>query len=257
MESCCGLHRIGPPCHLQTHINTTDGCATGRLSRAFKPWYGQRPTLKLTINGVGIIGLLDTGADRSIIAKKIGLVVGLCKLRLRLFKGWDMLKPQISMQLSFHGRMKKDTPVSCNHSCYVVNAVKCLECAGPIKPSREAKMGRHQCKSGYNIIKNKITPESSPPPTPKSDYCNADKAEENDLKKSLMKMLEEAFEEKMKNVSKEIGENTNKKLEEINKEIEEKKSKKLEEMNNEIEEKKNKKLEEMNNEIEEKKNKRV
>ncbi|KAL6091908.1 hypothetical protein STEG23_030275 [Scotinomys teguina] len=75
---------------------------------------GQRPTLKLTINGVGIIGLLDTGADRSIIAKKIGLVVGLCKLRLRLFKGWDMLKPQISMQLSFHGRMKKDTPVSCN-----------------------------------------------------------------------------------------------------------------------------------------------
>ncbi|KAL6089446.1 hypothetical protein STEG23_002089 [Scotinomys teguina] len=122
---------------------------------------------------------------------------------------------------------------------------------------REAKMGRRQCKSAYNIIKNKTTPESSPPPTPRSDYCNADKAEENDLKKSLMKMLEEAFEEKMKNVSKEIGENTNKKLEEINKEIEEKKSKKLEEMNNEIEEKKNKKLEEMNNEIEEKKNKRV
>ncbi|KAL6054958.1 hypothetical protein STEG23_030485, partial [Scotinomys teguina] len=118
-------------------------------------------------------------------------------------------------------------------------------------------MGRRQCKSAYNIIKNKTTPESSPPPTPKSDYCNADKAEENDLKKSLMKMLEEVFEEKMKNVSKEIGENTNKKLEEINKEIEEKKSKTLEEMNNEIEEKKNKKLEEMNNEIEEKKNKRV
>ncbi|KAL6033361.1 hypothetical protein STEG23_021987 [Scotinomys teguina] len=89
----------------------------------------------------------------------------------------------------------------------------------------KAKMGRRQCKSAYNIIKNKTTPESSPPPTPKSDYCNADKAEENDLKKSLMKMLEEAFEEKMKNVSKEIGENTNKKLEEINKEIEEKKSK--------------------------------
>ncbi|KAL6045550.1 hypothetical protein STEG23_026306, partial [Scotinomys teguina] len=118
-----------------------------------------------------------------------------------------------------------------------------------------AKMGRRQCKSAYNTIKNKTTPESSPPPTPKSDHCNADKAEENDLKKSLMKMLEEAFEEKMKNVSKEIGENTNKKLEEINKEIEEKKSKKLEEMNNEIEEKKNKKLEEMNNEIEEKKTK--
>ncbi|KAL6082030.1 hypothetical protein STEG23_029415, partial [Scotinomys teguina] len=126
-----------------------------------------------------------------------------------------------------------------------------------LAPLSKAKMGRHQCKSTYNIIKNKTTPESRPPPTPRSDYCNADKAEENDLKKSLMKMLEEAFEEKMKNVSKEIGENTNKKLEEINKEIEEKKSKKLEEMNNEIEEKKNKKLEEMNNEIEEKKNKRV
>ncbi|KAL6093658.1 hypothetical protein STEG23_011038 [Scotinomys teguina] len=63
----------------------------------------------------------------------------------------------------------------------------------------QAKMGRRQCKSAYNIIKNKTTPESSPPPTPKSDYRNADKAEENDLKKSLMKMLEEAFEEKMKN----------------------------------------------------------
>ncbi|KAL6091626.1 hypothetical protein STEG23_021002 [Scotinomys teguina] len=74
----------------------------------------------------------------------------------------------------------------------------------------QAKMGRRQGKSAYNIIKNKTTPESSPPPTPKSDFCNADKAEENDLKKSLMKMLEEAFEEKMKNVSKEIGENTNK-----------------------------------------------
>ncbi|KAL6085823.1 hypothetical protein STEG23_037227 [Scotinomys teguina] len=121
----------------------------------------------------------------------------------------------------------------------------------------QAKMGRRQGKSAYNIIKNKTTPESSPPPTPKSDYCNADKAEENDLKKSLMKMLEEAFEEKMKNVSKEIGENTNKKLEEINKEIEEKKSKKLEEMNNEIEEKKNKRVEEMNKEIEEKRNKKL
>ncbi|KAL6064440.1 hypothetical protein STEG23_029771 [Scotinomys teguina] len=121
----------------------------------------------------------------------------------------------------------------------------------------EGKNGPTSMQKCYNIIKNKTTPESSPPPTPKSDYCNADKAEENDLKKSLMKMLEEAFEEKMKNVSKEIGENTNKKLEEINKEIEEKKSKIFEEMKNEIEEKKNKKLEEMNNEIEEKKNKRV
>ncbi|KAL6092668.1 hypothetical protein STEG23_038223 [Scotinomys teguina] len=109
-----------------------------------------------------------------------------------------------------------------------------------LPPLSQAKMGRCQCKSAYNIIKNKTTPVSSPPPTPRSDYCHTDKAEENDLKKSLMKMLEEAFEEKMKNVSKEIGENTNKKLEEINKEIEEKKSKKLEEMNNEIEEKKNK-----------------
>ncbi|KAL6044726.1 hypothetical protein STEG23_000923 [Scotinomys teguina] len=47
----------------------------------------------------------------------------------------------------------------------------------------QAKMGRRQCKSAYNTIKNKTTPESSPPPTPKSDHCNADKAEENDLKK--------------------------------------------------------------------------
>ncbi|KAL6084458.1 hypothetical protein STEG23_020162 [Scotinomys teguina] len=99
-------------------------------------------------------------------------------------------------------------------------------------------MGRHQCKSTYNIIRNKTPPESSPPPTPRPDNCSVDKTEENYLKKSLMKMLEEAFEEKMKNVSKEIGENTNKQLEEINKEIDEKKSKKLEEMNNEIEEKK-------------------
>ncbi|KAL6042872.1 hypothetical protein STEG23_007557, partial [Scotinomys teguina] len=82
-----------------------------------------------------------------------------------------------------------------------------------LAPLSETKMGRRQCKSTYNIIKNKTTPESSPPPTPRSDHCNADKAGENDLKKSLMKMLEEAFEEKMKNVSKEIGENTNKKLE--------------------------------------------
>ncbi|KAL6083240.1 hypothetical protein STEG23_014622 [Scotinomys teguina] len=62
----------------------------------------------------------------------------------------------------------------------------------------QAKMGRRQGKSAYNIIKNKTTPEYSPPPTPKSDYCNADKAEENDLKKSLMKMLEEAFEKNEK-----------------------------------------------------------
>ncbi|KAL6091184.1 hypothetical protein STEG23_015434 [Scotinomys teguina] len=48
---------------------------------------------------------------------------------------------------------------------------------------KKAKMGRRQCKSAYNIIKKKTTPESSPPPTPKSDHCNADKAEENDLKK--------------------------------------------------------------------------
>ncbi|KAL6075612.1 hypothetical protein STEG23_011555 [Scotinomys teguina] len=124
-----------------------------------------------------------------------------------------------------------------------------------LAPLSEAEMGRRQCKSTYNNIKNKTTPESSPPPTPRPDHCNVDKAEDNDLKKSLMKMLEEAFEEKMKNVSKEIGENTNEKLEEINKEIEEKKSKKLEEINKEIEEKTNKKLEELNKEIEEKTNK--
>ncbi|KAL6087084.1 hypothetical protein STEG23_018030 [Scotinomys teguina] len=124
-----------------------------------------------------------------------------------------------------------------------------------LAPLSEAEMGQHQCKSTYNVIKNKTTPESSPPPTPRPDHCNVDKAEENDLKKSLMKMLEEAFEEKMKNVSKEIGENTNKILEEINKEIEEKKSKKLEEMNNEMRKRKTKNGR-MNKEIEEKTNKK-
>ncbi|KAL6058480.1 hypothetical protein STEG23_023496 [Scotinomys teguina] len=131
-------------------------------------------------------------------------------------------------------------------------------------PPSEAEMGRCQCKSTYNNIKNKTSPESSPPPTPRPEHCNVDKAEENDLKNSLMKMIEEAFEGKMKNAIKEIEEKTNKKLEENNKEIEEK-NKKIKEMNKEIEdknkemekiykeiEKTNKKLEEINKEIEEK-----
>ncbi|KAL6035131.1 hypothetical protein STEG23_012084 [Scotinomys teguina] len=84
--------------------------------------------------------------------------------------------------------------------------------------------------------KNKTSPESSPPPTPSPEHCNVDKAEENDLKNSLMKMTEEAFEGKMKDTIKEIEEKTNKKLEEINKEIEEK-NKKIKEMNKEIEDK--------------------
>ncbi|KAL6031347.1 hypothetical protein STEG23_006887 [Scotinomys teguina] len=74
-----------------------------------------------------------------------------------------------------------------------------------LAPLSKAEMGRRQCKSTYNTIKDKTTPESSPPSTPRPDHCNIDKTEENDLKKSLMKMLEEAFEEKMKNVNKEIG----------------------------------------------------
>ncbi|KAL6033094.1 hypothetical protein STEG23_012578 [Scotinomys teguina] len=102
--------------------------------------------------------------------------------------------------------------------------------------------------------KDKTSPESSPPPTPRHEHCNVDKAEENDLKNSLMKMLEEAFEEKMKNAFKEIEKKTNKKVEEINKEIEKKKNKKLEELNKEIQEK-NKIFGEMNKEIEEKTNK--
>ncbi|KAL6076001.1 hypothetical protein STEG23_007608 [Scotinomys teguina] len=92
-------------------------------------------------------------------------------------------------------------------------------------PSSKAEMGRRQCKSTYNNIKNKTSPESSPPPTPRPEHCNVDKAEENDLKNSLMKMIEEALEGKMKNAIKEIEEKTNKKLEEINKEIEEKNKK--------------------------------
>ncbi|KAL6080725.1 hypothetical protein STEG23_008869, partial [Scotinomys teguina] len=102
--------------------------------------------------------------------------------------------------------------------------------------SIQAEMGRCQCKSKYNNMKNKTSPESSPPPTPRPEQCNVDKAEENDLKNSLMKMIEEALEGKMKDTIKEIEEKTNKKLEEINKEIEEK-NKKIKEMNKEIEDK--------------------
>ncbi|KAL6031658.1 hypothetical protein STEG23_018079 [Scotinomys teguina] len=118
----------------------------------------------------------------------------------------------------------------------------------------KAEMGRRQCKSTYNNMKNKTSPESSPPPTPRPEHCNVDKAEENDLKNSLMKMIEEALEGKMKNAIKEIEEKTNKKLEEMNKEIEDK-NKKMEEKDKEIE-KTNKKLEEINKEIEEKTNKK-
>ncbi|KAL6071061.1 hypothetical protein STEG23_013654 [Scotinomys teguina] len=93
-------------------------------------------------------------------------------------------------------------------------------------PSSKAEMGRCKCKSTYNNIKNKTSPESSPPPTPRPEHCNVDKAEENDLKNSLMNMIEEALEGKMKNAIKEIEEKTNKKLKENNKEIEEKNKKK-------------------------------
>ncbi|KAL6053449.1 hypothetical protein STEG23_020418 [Scotinomys teguina] len=93
-------------------------------------------------------------------------------------------------------------------------------------PSSKAEMGRCQCKSTYNNIKNKTSLESSPPPTPRPEHCNDDKAEENDLKNSLMKMIEEALEGKMKNAIKEIEEKTNKKLEENNKEIRKKQKKK-------------------------------
>ncbi|KAL6089658.1 hypothetical protein STEG23_032896 [Scotinomys teguina] len=103
-------------------------------------------------------------------------------------------------------------------------------------PPSMAEMGRCQCKSTCNNIKNKTSPESIPPPTPRPGHCNVDKAEENDLKNSLMKMIEEALEGKMKNAIKKIEEKTNKKLEEINKEIEEK-NKKMKEMNKEIEDK--------------------
>ncbi|KAL6080840.1 hypothetical protein STEG23_037086 [Scotinomys teguina] len=54
-----------------------------------------------------------------------------------------------------------------------------------LAPLSKAEIGQCQCKSTYNIIKNKTTPESSPPQTPKPDHCNVDKAEEKDLKKAL------------------------------------------------------------------------
>ncbi|KAL6031036.1 hypothetical protein STEG23_025148 [Scotinomys teguina] len=80
-------------------------------------------------------------------------------------------------------------------------------------PSSKAEMGRHQCISTYNNIKNETSLESSPPPTPRPEHCNVDKAEENNLKNSLMKMIEEALKGKMKNAIKEIEEKTNEKLE--------------------------------------------
>ncbi|KAL6068079.1 hypothetical protein STEG23_001432 [Scotinomys teguina] len=86
----------------------------------------------------------------------------------------------------------------------------------------QGRNGKTQCKSTYNNMKNETSPESSPPPTPRPEHYNVDKAEENDLKNSFMKMIEEALEGKMKNTVKEIEEKTNKKLEEMNKEIEDK-----------------------------------
>ncbi|KAL6069256.1 hypothetical protein STEG23_019715 [Scotinomys teguina] len=132
----------------------------------------------------------------------------------------------------------------------------------------QGRNGKTSMQKYIQQHKNKTSPESSPPPTPRPEHCNVDKAEENDLKNSLMKMIVEVLESKRKNAIKEIEEETNKKLEEMNKEIEEK-NKKLEEMSKEIEEKinktggnkklkeKTKKLEEMNNEIEEKTNKKL
>ncbi|KAL6083099.1 hypothetical protein STEG23_007181 [Scotinomys teguina] len=75
---------------------------------------------------------------------------------------------------------------------------------------KRAEMGRRQCKSTYNNMKNKTSPESSPPPTSRPEHCNVDKAEENDLKNSLMKMIEKALEGKMKKAVKEIEEKTKK-----------------------------------------------
>ncbi|KAL6083245.1 hypothetical protein STEG23_014627 [Scotinomys teguina] len=110
----------------------------------------------------------------------------------------------------------------------------CTECS--VLDIPQAEMGRLQRKSTYNSMKNKTSPESSPTPTSRPEHCNVEKAEENDLKNNLMKMIEEALKGKMKNAVKEIEEKTNKKLEEMNKEIEEK-NKKIKEMNKEIEDK--------------------
>ncbi|KAL6032131.1 hypothetical protein STEG23_011436 [Scotinomys teguina] len=68
----------------------------------------------------------------------------------------------------------------------------------------KAEIGRHQGKITYNNMKNKTSSESSPPPTPRPENCNVDKAEVNDLKNSLMKMIEEALEGEKKNALKEI-----------------------------------------------------
>ena len=52
----------------------------------------QRPNLKLTIEGKGFEGLVDTGADVQLLEDKIGLHLGLCLIRLLTFKELVMLK---------------------------------------------------------------------------------------------------------------------------------------------------------------------
>ncbi|KAL6085336.1 hypothetical protein STEG23_030569 [Scotinomys teguina] len=47
-----------------------------------------------------------------------------------------------------------------------------------LAPLSEVEMGQRQCKSTYNNIKNKTSPEPSPPSTPTPEHCNVDKAEE-------------------------------------------------------------------------------
>ncbi|KAL6084425.1 hypothetical protein STEG23_023468 [Scotinomys teguina] len=93
----------------------------------------------------------------------------------------------------------------------------------PHLPPIQGRNGKTSMQKQMQQHKNKTSPESSPPPTPRPEHCNVDKAEKNDVKSSLMKMIKKALERKMKNAAKEIEEKTNNKLEEINKEIEEKK----------------------------------
>ncbi|KAL6091261.1 hypothetical protein STEG23_006395 [Scotinomys teguina] len=84
-------------------------------------------------------------------------------------------------------------------------------------PLIQGRNGKTSMQKYIQQHKKKKSPESSPPPKPRPEHCNVDKTEENDFKNSLLKMIEEALEGKMKNAIEELEEKTNKKLEENNK----------------------------------------
>ena len=76
------------------------------------------------------------------------------------------------------------------------------------------EIGRHQCKNSSNNLKsNTVTPEPSGHTTGRFDHHYREKAEENDFKCNILKMMEAFNEEIKKNFLKETEEKTNKKIE--------------------------------------------